>query len=132
MLRDIGYYGDNISFRSWIENCFNATFVACSSLQQAIDNYRFADPEEGIWLFGTLKPKLDAAMEYFVLLYSAELFEPDDEEEKMNYWSKELRRHQELFIGHEADSSRTEPLMAREKYLEYVQHKIVRLLELRP
>jgi uncharacterized membrane protein YecN with MAPEG domain len=71
-------------------------------------------------------------MEYFVLLYSAELFEPDDEEEKMNYWSKELRRHKELFFGNEADSSLAEPLTAREKYLEYVQHKIVRLLELRP
>lgn len=152
MLRDIGWFSDDISDRKgWIENCFNVSFLACASLQKIADSQLFTSWQERKWFFRTLRPQFEAFREYLILLYRAELFGPEDLNERMKYWNSELKRNRDFLVAHEIfyryyRHGRTEQhtayfggdiaygrlvakIIARERYLEYVQSEIAHLLQ---
>jgi uncharacterized protein YbcC (UPF0753/DUF2309 family) len=88
-------------------------------------------------------------LEYTTLVYTAELFVPEDPDEKMFYWTRELgktwnflMRHEEFYLSYKRtlaqeppDNDRTTAsdnglaamIMARDKYMEYIQGKLTEL-----
>lgn len=148
LLTEIGMRRQQASSESkWIEECFHLSFTTCNRLQEMIRNYHFTDLQEEIWFFKTMKPRFSGQMEYFVLVYMSTVFAPEDAVERVNYWRQELKRNQAFLSKHEdfyqyyrlghtefdpqyfvrsatayADLAAT--LIARERYLEYLQSKI--------
>ena len=138
------------SEKQWIEQSFHASYVGLFRLLQAAKDYIFADEQERIWFFKTQQPRFAAWMEYFAMLYTAQLFLPKGVREAMDYWEGELRRTQNFLIKHAAfheryhqkgteyDADFSSPgsssgclaarIIAREKYLEYVQQRLTQLL----
>lgn len=131
----------------WIEECFHLSFTSFTRLQEIVSNYPFADLQEEIWFFKTMKPQFAGQMEYFVLVYMSEVFAPEELGAKMNYWRQELRKNKAFFSKHEEfyqyiKLGRTEfdpqyfvrtaatyvdlaaSLIARERYLEYLQSRM--------
>ncbi len=118
-------------------------------LQKMIENYSFTDEEEERWFFKTLKPQFGGWVEYFTLIYTAELFIPEDPAKKIEYWNRELGKTWNFLMLHEgfylsykrgltqeaADDKRTPGsysnlaamIMAKEKYMEYIQEKLTEL-----
>jgi len=138
------------SEKQWIEQSFHASYVGLFRLLQAAKDYAFADERERIWFFKIQQPRFAAWMEYFALLYTAQLFLPKGAGEAMDYWMGELKRTQNFLIGHatfrecynqkgtEYDAGFSSPgssfgrlaaqVIGREKYLEYVQQRLAQLL----
>jgi hypothetical protein len=52
----------------------------------------FASTEEEIQFFKWVKPKFTCEIEYFRLLYHAELFLPEDEKDWTGFWKREAER----------------------------------------
>jgi hypothetical protein len=150
LLAEIGMRKKQASSESkWIEECFHLSFATFSRLQEMVKNHDFTDLQEEIWFFKIMKPQFAGQMEYFVLVYMSAVFAPEDAGLKMEYWQQELRRSQAFFSKHEEfyqyyKLGRTEfdpkyfvrtaisyadlaaNLIARERYLEYLQSKIQR------
>ena len=136
-------------FTGWIEHCFRVSVLAGMRLQKMIENYSFADEQERRWVLKTLKPQFSGWVEYFTLIYTAELFVPDDLANKMEYWNRELGKTWNFLMKHEGfylsykeklvqespDDRRTDGsnnnlaamIMAREKYMEYIEDKLTEL-----
>jgi hypothetical protein len=110
------------------------------------EGYRFEDQQEKIWFYKAIEPQFAAQIKYFVLLYVAEMFVPEDASKRTDYWKGELKKGRDFFEKHENfylyckkgmtykdnfyfTSSSTHvdllaSLIAREKYLEYLQSRI--------
>lgn len=136
-------------FPAWVEHCFRVSVLAGIRLQKMIENYSFTDEREKDWVLATLKPQFGGWVEYFTLVYTAELFVSEDLAQKIEYWSRELgktwnflMKHEGFYLSykgrllHEApDDKRTAGsknnlaamIMAREKYMEYIQDKLTEL-----
>ena len=136
-------------FTGWIEHCFRVSVLAGMRLQKMIENYSFADEQERRWVLKTLKPQFSGWVEYFTLIYTAELFVPKDLAKKMEYWTRELGKTWNFLMQNEGfylsynqglmqeapDDSRTHcsegnlaaMVMARDKYMEYIQEKLTEL-----
>jgi hypothetical protein len=136
-------------FPGWVEHCFRVSVLAGIRLQKMIDAYSFADEREKHWVLTTLKPKFSGWVEYFTLIYTAELFVPEDPAKKMEYWTRELgktwnflMKHEEFYLSYKGKLSQEAPddertagsdnnlaamIMARDKYMEYIQDKLTEL-----
>lgn len=134
------------SHRQWIEDCFQLSFRAYNHLQKMKEGYQFENKEEQIWYYKTIEPQFAAQIKYFVLLYVAEMFVPEDKSKRTDYWNGELKKGRDFFEKHENfylyckkcmtykdylyfTSSSTHvdllaSLIAREKYMEYLQSKV--------
>jgi hypothetical protein len=134
------------SHRQWIEDCFQLSFRAYNQLQKMKEAYRFEDQQELIWFYKTIEPQFAAQIKYFVLLYVAEMFVPEDISKRTDYWKGELKKGRDFFEKHENfylyckkgmtyrdkfyfNSSSTHvdllaSLIAREKYMEYLQSRV--------
>jgi hypothetical protein len=88
-------------------------------------------------------------LEYSTLIYTAELFVPEGPDEKMFYWTRELgktwnflMKHEEFYLSYKGKLSQEAPgderiagsdnnlpamIMARDKYMEYIQSKLTEL-----
>lgn len=81
-----------------IECCFQTCEKNWSLLQQRLSHYQFTNPKEEIWFFKVMKPRFTALLEYYALVYKANLFLPDsDPAEVNNFWQKELRFAEKFF-----------------------------------
>jgi hypothetical protein len=89
------------SHRKWIEDCFQLCFRAYTHLQKMAKNYQFADQQEEIWFHKAIGPLFAAQTKYFTLIYTAEVFIPDDVEKRMDYWRYELKKNLDFFDLHE-------------------------------
>jgi hypothetical protein len=136
-------------FPKWVEHHFRVCVVANMRLQKMIENYSFADEQEERWFFKTLKPQFSGLVEYFTLVYTAELFIPEDPARRMEYWNRELgktwkflMKHEEFYLAYKRGLTQETPddkrtsgsygnlaamIIAREKYMEYIQGKLTEL-----
>jgi hypothetical protein len=136
-------------FTGWVEHCFRVSVLAGIRLQKMIDNYSFTDEREKCWVLTTLKPKFSGWVEYFTLIYTAELFMPEELAQKIEYWNRELGKTWNFLMKREgfylsykeglmqdaaddrkiagSDSNLAAMIMAREKYMEYIQEKLTEL-----
>jgi len=134
------------SHRQWIEDCFQLSFRAYCQLQKMKEAHRFQDQHEQVWFYKTIEPQFGAQIKYFVLLYVAEMFVPEDDSKRMDYWNGELKKVLDFFEKHETfylyckkgmtykdyiyfTSSSTHvdllaSLIAREKYMEYLHSQV--------
>jgi RteC protein len=149
LLVEIGFRNRNPQVDAkWIEDCFQISLKACNELEEMASRHLFADLKEEIWFFKVMKPQFAAQMEYFTLLYMAEVFAPDDDHQRIHYWNHELKRSKDFFSKHQSfyqyyKLGRTEcdpawfvrtstyvdlaaTIIAREKYLKYLQSKLDR------
>lgn len=130
----------------WIEDSFHVSFKACTDLQVLADLHSFKDLQEEIWFYKEMKPRFAGHMEYYTLLYMAEVFAPEDSGSRINYYNHELKRSQDFFSKHDSfykyykqghtdldltwfvrSSSYVDlaaTIIAREKYLEYLSDKL--------
>jgi hypothetical protein len=133
----------------WAERCFRVSALAGIRLQKMIDGYSFTDEHEKSWVLTTLKPLFSGWAEYFTLIYTAELFVPEDLAKKMLYWNRELgktwnflMKHEEFYLSYKgklmqgalddgriagSDDNLAAMIMAKTKYMEYVQDKLTEL-----
>jgi hypothetical protein len=136
-------------FTGWVERCFRVSVLAGMRLQKMIENYSFPDEQEKRWVLKTLKPQFSGWVEYFTLIYTAELFVPEDLAKKLEYWNRELGKTWNFLMKHEgfylsynqglmqetsddcrthcSDSNLVAMVMSREKYMEYIQEKLTEL-----
>ena len=133
--------------QQWIEKGFHASYLSFFNLQKIAGSYKFTDEQEQTWFFKVQQPKFVAWTEYFVLLYVSNLFLGEDEGKKLEYWVRELKKTQDFLIAHTNGVAHLNPLalaaqpgtsvsydrlaasiLAREKYLEYVQANIIQSL----
>jgi hypothetical protein len=88
-------------------------------------------------------------LEYSTLIYTAELFVPEGPDEKMFYWTRELgktwdflMKHEKFYLSYKQTLTQEPPddertagydnnlaamIMARDKYMEYIQEKLTEL-----
>jgi hypothetical protein len=138
------------SEKQWIEKGFHVSSQIFFRLLEAAEGDAFADEQERSWFFRDQQPRFAAWMEYFTLLYTSQLFLPEDIGEMIDFWTRELKRTQDFLIGHAAfhehyyqegaihdetfftrESSygrRAAQILGREKYLDYIQQSLIQLL----
>jgi hypothetical protein len=61
---------------SRVAYCFKICVEYWTKLKDQVKLQQFADEAEEIWFFKTMKPKFTALIEYYTLVYHAELFMP--------------------------------------------------------
>jgi hypothetical protein len=150
MLNDTALKGSpQPNLPGWAERCFRVSALASIRLQKMIDDYSFTDEQEKRWVLTTLKPLFSGWVEYFTLIYTAELFVPEDQAKKMLYWNRELgktwnflMKHEEFYLSYKgklmqeapddgriagSDNALAAMIMAKGKYMEYVQDKLTEL-----
>lgn len=88
--------------KKWIEWGFGIITRTWLVIQQEIENYQFADQQEEINFYKTVKPKFIALMDFFTLLYRAVLFQPDRKAEKKKYWQRELKTCEAFLKKHQS------------------------------
>ena len=76
--------------KKWIEWGFGLTIKIWLNIQEEVAGYVFNDQQEEITFFKVLKPKFIGLMDYFTHLYKSALFQPEDMQEKKDYWNHEL------------------------------------------
>jgi hypothetical protein len=133
----------------WAERCFRVSALAGIRLQKMIDGFSFTDEQEKSWVLVALKPLFSGWAEYFTLIYTAELFVPEDLAKKMLYWNRELgktwnflMKHEQYYLSYKgklmqeapddgrvagSDNTLAAMIMAKAKYMEYVQDKLTGL-----
>jgi hypothetical protein len=154
MLNETGVKAPRQSyFPKWVEHHFRVSVHANMRLQKMLENYSFADEEEERWFLKTLKPQFSGLVEYFTLIYTAELFSPEGPAPKMEYWNRELgetwnflMKHEGFYLSYkrgllqeatddkrtpDSDSNLAAMIIAREKYMEYIQDKLTELRDRR-
>jgi hypothetical protein len=63
--------------------------------------YQFLNDEEEIWFFKIIKPKFTALIEYYTLVYHAELFMPSlKEDDTHTFWKKEKEKIKKFYRQH--------------------------------
>jgi hypothetical protein len=88
--------------KKWIEWGFSITTKTWFSIQQKIESYQFANLQEEIIFYKTLKPNFIALMDFFTLLYKSVLFQPDDKAGKKKYWQGELKTCKTFLSRHKS------------------------------
>jgi hypothetical protein len=93
---------NNTDFRKHIECCFHI----CESIHQLInketEKMEFSSPQEEITFFKTIKPKFTSLVEFYSIMYRAEIFAPENKIEKEEYWLSEKKRAQQ-FLSENAE-----------------------------
>ena len=150
MLNEIGVKVARQSyFPEWVEYYFSVCVQASTSLLKMRQHYPFTDEQEEIGFFKTLESQFGGLVEYFTLIYSAELFIPEDPTKRMEYWNRELgkawnflMKYEKFYLSYKrgltedavndmadlgSNGSLAAMIIAREKYMEYIQEKLTSL-----
>jgi hypothetical protein len=103
IIQQLAYYESTATDeKKWIEWGFGITTKAWLSIQEKIEGYQFADQQEEIGFYKTLKPKFVALMDFFTLLYRSVLFQPEDTPGKKEYWKRELTACKNFLSKHKS------------------------------
>ena len=85
-----------------IECCFQICSKYWSRIKVEVAAYKFKNDEDEIDFFKNWKPKFTSEIEYYNLIYHAELFKPDmDIVELKKFWLKESQRLKKFINEHE-------------------------------
>src|SRR5690242_1081131 len=80
----------DLSPASRITLCFKICMDYWTRLKDLMKNYSFENEEEEIWFFKVIKPRFTSLIEYYTLVYHAELFMPSlTEDNAHTFWKKE-------------------------------------------
>jgi hypothetical protein len=91
-----------------IECCFNLAQKHWSQIEAKIEDHLFLSKLDEIEFYKTIKPLFKSQIEYYNLLYQAEIFKPRDEQVAVKeFWIKEQQKldrfiqdHSALYIYH--------------------------------
>jgi hypothetical protein len=72
--------------------CFKICMDHWQKIQKHIATHTFASQTEEIHFFKIVKPKYTSLIEYYTMVYHAELFRPPGDEELQLFWRKENAR----------------------------------------
>lgn len=75
-----------------IECCFNIGLKYWTEIQMGIDTVDFDSTREEIEYYKTVKPLFKSQIEYYNLVYQAELLRPAERSELKEFWIKEQQR----------------------------------------
>ncbi len=78
--------------RTEIECCFNIGLKYWSEIQMGVEAVQFDSTRDEIEYYKTVKPLFKSQMEYFNLVYQAELLRPKERSELKEFWLKEHQR----------------------------------------
>lgn len=86
-----------------IECCFQVCSKYWNEVRIVLSNYEFKTDTEEIDFFKNIKPLFTSEIEYYNLLYHAQLFKPPfDEEELQKFWQREFIRMERFIENHQA------------------------------
>jgi hypothetical protein len=108
--------------KKWIEWGFGIATKTWFRIQEDVESYLFADLEEEIRFYKTLKPKFISLMDYFTLLYKSVLFQPEDSPGKKEYWKNELDICKNFLSGHSGFCRYYEQGNTGMDHIYFVQH----------
>lgn len=103
MLQDFGHCRKKqLPLIDEIECCFQICTKYWSQLKIEVSKYEFKSDADEINFFKNCKPKFTSEIEYYNLLYHAEIFKPDiDIVELRKFWVKEGLRLKKFINEHE-------------------------------
>jgi hypothetical protein len=144
---------DHPDLKEQIEMCFHLCERIRRQVDEMLQSTRFESEEEEIFFLKTVKPPFTTLVEFYSILYRAELFIPDLPSEQHEFWNYEMQRarlfldrHDEFFrylksgdtshdrryfLRKDATDSAVEyeeliaKLFAREKYVGYITNKLL-------
>jgi hypothetical protein len=108
--------------KKWIEWGFGIATKSWFRIQQEVDGYLFADQEEEIGFYKTLKPKFIGLMDFFTLLYRSVLFQPEGAPGKKEYWKREQTTCKNFLSKHSAFCQYYEQGKTSMDHIYFVQH----------
>jgi hypothetical protein len=83
--------------------CYKISIEYWTRIKDQVRQEQFADEAEEIWFFKFLKPKFTSLIEYYTMVYHAELFMPVTEEENAPaFWKKENEKASNFYRQHAA------------------------------
>lgn len=140
-----------------IEACFHLSETIFREVDKNLASIVFETEGEEISFFKCIKPRFTTLVEFYSILYRAELFIPDTWPEQLEFWNYELQRAHLFLIRHEdileyirnGDTTndkkyflRNSPnktcalhdellakLFAREKYVDYINTRLLPYLK---
>ena len=137
-------------YKNCIECCFHISESTNLQIVQKIAAMKFENEDEEILFFKTIKPLFAGHVEFYSILYRAELFAPDSPEEKQAFRKEEMtrvlvffekhhefyqyvrsgetHRDREYFLRSPGSSGTSQDVLLarivdREKYMEYLRDK---------
>lgn len=103
VLLQLAYYETTAADeKKWIEWSFSFTTKTWLNIQEKVEGVAFADLQEEISFYKTLKPKFVGLIDFFTLLYRSILFQPEDIKEKREYWKRELATCKNFLSKHKS------------------------------
>jgi len=92
----------DLSPASRVTLCFKICTDYWNRLKELMKDHNFEDDDEEIWFFKHIKPKFTALIEYYTLVYHAELFMSSLNEESLDaFWKKEKEKVKKFYCAHE-------------------------------
>ena len=86
-----------------IECCFNLSQKHWSGIEQKLEDHRFLSKTDEIEFYKQVKPLFKSQIEYYNLLYQAEIFKPHEEPGAMKeFWIKEQQKLDRFIQDHSA------------------------------
>src|ERR1700693_5194074 len=103
----------NADKKAEIECCFNIGLKYWTQIQMGIDAENFESTSDEIEYYKTVKPLFKSQIEYYNLVYQAELLKPKERSELKEFWFKEQQRfnkfiqeNQEFYLYYKSGSTR--------------------------
>jgi RteC protein len=92
----------NADFKAAVECCFTVGLKYWSEIQLAVGEYSFDSVRDEIDFYKTVKPLFKSQIEYYNLIYQAQLLKPRNESEIKEFWVKEQQRQDKFIQSHRA------------------------------
>jgi hypothetical protein len=90
-----------LDFKTEVECCFQISRNYWSKIEPEIGNYHFLSRRDEIEFYKEVKPLFKSSIEYYNLLYQAELFKPTkDSGELRTFWLREVQRLNKFIQEH--------------------------------
>lgn len=115
----------NTDFKQHIECCFHVCEGANLQVEKQLASTNFENEEEEIIFFKYIRPKFTSLVEFYSIVYRAELFLPERPVDKAEFWKSELQRAQAFLNDHKELSdymSADETFQDREFFLKSSTH----------
>ncbi|HEY2349127.1 MAG TPA: RteC domain-containing protein [Puia sp.] len=91
----------NHDLRTSIECCFNVGQSYSAQVQKILEDYKFPSGKDEIYFYKTVKPLFKSQLEYYNLVYHAELFKPTTNPGEMKeFWVKEHQKLDRFILDH--------------------------------
>ena len=91
----------NEEIRAAIECCFNVGQSYSAQIQKMLEDYKFPSGKDEIYFYKSVKPLFKSQLDYYNLVYHAELFKPTTNPGEMKeFWVKEHQKLDRFILDH--------------------------------